>query len=153
MMNPEQRLATLGIQLPSAPTPVAAYVPVVRTGNLIYISGQDARKDGQNIFSGKVGQDVSLEEAQLCARQAAINVLAVMKDYFGDLSRVKQIVKVLGFVNSADGFASQPFVINGGSELFEAVFGEKGKHARSAIGANELPFNTPVEIEVIVKID
>ncbi len=152
-MNTKERLKKLGITLPKPAKPVAAYLPVVQTGNLIFISGQDCRKNGVLIYEGKVGKDITLEQGQACARQCMINALAVMNDYLGSLEHVKQIVKVLGFVNSADGFILQPFVINGGSEILEEVFGEKGKHARSAISSNELPFNTPVEIEMIVEIE
>jgi enamine deaminase RidA (YjgF/YER057c/UK114 family) len=152
-MRIEERLEELGITLPKAAEPVAAYKPVVRTGNLLYISGQDCRKDGVLLYEGKIGRDITLEQGQECARQCAINAMAVIKGYLGNLDEVRQIVKLLAFVNSADGFVLQPFVVNGGSELLEKVFGEKGKHARSAIASNELPFNTPVEIEMIVEVE
>ena len=153
MSRIEKKLQDMNIVLPKAPTPAAAYVPAKTVGNLVYISGQDCRVNGVLKYKGKVGSDLTVEQGYDAARIAAINLLAVLKEHIGDLDRVKQIVKVLGFVNSAAGFVEQPYVINGASELLEKVFGEKGKHARSAISANELPFNTPVEIEMIVEIE
>ena len=153
MSKIETKLKKIGINLPKAPKPAAVYVPAKTVGNLVYISGQDCRVDGVLKYEGKVGKDLTVEQGYYAARQAMINCLAVLKEHLGDLDRIKQIVKVLGFVNSADGFVEQPYVINGASELLEEVFGEKGKHSRSAISANELPFNTPVEIEMIVEIE
>ena len=153
MSNVEKKLKELGIELPEPPQPAAAYVPAKATGNLVYTSGQDCRVNGKLKYKGKVGSDLSVEEGYDAARQVMINILAVLKAHIGNLDRIKQVVKVLGFVNSADGFVEQPYVINGASELLEEVLGEKGKHARSAIAANELPFHTPVEIEMIVEID
>jgi enamine deaminase RidA (YjgF/YER057c/UK114 family) len=153
MVNVEKRLEELGIQLEKVPTPVAQYVPAKTVGNLVFTSGCDCRKNGKLLYEGKVGKELTLEQGQEAARQVMINILAVLKEHLGDLDRVKQVVKMLGFVNSAEGFVEQPFVINGASELLVEVFGEKGKHARSAIAANELPFNTPVEIELIVEIE
>ncbi|MCG8480550.1 MAG: RidA family protein [Spirochaetales bacterium] len=152
MSSIEHRLATLHIELGGPPQPAAAYLPAKQSGNLIYVSGQDCRVDGVLKYEGKVGSDLTVEEGYDAARQAAINALAVLKAWVGDLDRVKQIVKLLGFVNSAGGFVEQPYVINGASHLFEEIWGERGKHARSAIAASELPFNTPVEIEIIVEI-
>lgn len=152
-MDINKRLEELNIFLPEAPKPVAAYVPAVRTGNLVYTSGQDCRLNGKLIFEGKVGKDLTVEEGYLAARQTIINCLAVLKDEVKDLNKVKRIVKLIGFVNSADGFNEQPYVINGASELLQDIFGERGKHARSAIASNELPFNTPVEIEMIVEVE
>lgn len=149
----EEKLAELGIDLPEAPKPVAIYVPAKTFGNLVYVSGQDCRVDGVLKYSGKVGSDLTIEEGYDAARQTMINALAVLKEHIGDLNRVKQIVKLLALVNSADGFVEQPIVINGASELLQEVFGERGLHARSAISSNELPFNTPVEIEMIVEIE
>lgn len=153
MSNVEKKLKELGIELPEPPQPAAAYVPAKTAGNLVYTSGQDCRVNGKLKYKGKVGSDLSVEEGYDAARQVMINILAVLKAHIGNLDRIKQVVKVLGFVNSADGFVEQPYVINGASELLEEVLGEKGKHARSAIAANELPFHTPVEIEMIVEID
>lgn len=148
----DQRLKELGIELPEAPKPAAVYIPTQQTGNLVYTSGQDCRVDGKLLYEGKLGKDLTIEQGQEAARQTAINCLAVLKARIGDLDKISKIVKVLSFVNSAPGFVEQPYVVNGASELLEEVFGEKGKHARSAISANELPFNTPVETEMIVEV-
>lgn len=149
----DKRLEELGIELPEVPEPKFTYVPAKRVNNLVYTSGQDSRKDGELIYTGKLGKDLTIEQGQEAARQTMINCLAVLKHELGDLDKVKQIVKVLGFVNSAPGFVEQPYVMNGASDLLEEVFGEKGKHARSAISSNELPFDTPVEIEIIVEFE
>ncbi len=148
----EQKLQELGIQLPEPPAPAAVYIPAVTVGNLVYTSGNDCRIDGKLMFEGKLGADLTVEQGKLAARQTMINLLAVLKSHLGDLDRIERIVKLLGFVNSAPGFAHQPYVMNGASELLEQVFGERGKHARSAIGTSDLPFHTPVEIEMIVQI-
>lgn len=153
MSKIEQRLGELGIELPAAPKPAASYVPAMTFGDLVYTSGNDCRINGKLMYEGKLGKDLTIEQGQEAARQTAINLLAVLKEHLGDLDRITQIVKVLGFVNSAPGFAEQPYVINGASDFFIEVFGEKGVHARSALGTSELPFNTPVEIEMIVKIE
>ncbi len=153
MAQIERKLEELGIVLGKVPTPVAEYVPAKTVGNLVYTSGCDCRINGKLMYEGKVGSDLTIEQGKEAARQVMINIIAVLKEHLGDLDRVKQVVKMLAFVNSADGFAEQPFVINGASELLVEVFGEKGKHARAAISANELPFNTPVEIELIVEIE
>ncbi|MCC3376993.1 RidA family protein [Cohnella sp. REN36] len=152
MSKIEQRLQTLGIVLPPPPEPKFTYIPCSRTGNLLYLSGQDCRVDGNLLYEGKLGIDLTIEQGQEAARQTIINCLAVMKGYLGDLDRVVKIVKVLGFVNSAPGFGDQPFVINGASDLLVEIFGDAGRHARSAIGTSELPFHTPVEIELIAEI-
>lgn len=149
----ERRLEELNIVLENAPRPVAEYVPARTVGNLVYTSGFDCRVNGVLLYEGKLGSDLTIEQGHAAARQVMINALTVLKEHIGDLDRVKQVVKLLAFVNSADGFVEQPFVINGASELLVQVFGEKGKHSRSAIGTNELPFNTPVEIEMIVEIE
>lgn len=153
MRKIETILEELSIVLPQPPKPAAVYVPAKTVGNLVYTSGQDCRVDGKLLYEGKVGSDLTIEQGQEAARQTMINCLAVLQAEIGDLNKVKQVVKILGFVNSAPGFFEQPYVMNGASELLEAVFGEKGKHARSAISSNELPFNTPVEIEMIVEIE
>lgn len=149
----DQRLQELGIVLEKVPVPVAEYVPAKTVGNLVYTSGCDCRVQGVLKYKGKVGSDLTVEEGSDAARQVMINSLAVLKEHLGDLDRVKQVVKMLAFVNSADGFAEQPYVVNGASKLLVDVFGEKGRHARSAISSNELPFHTPVEIELIVEIE
>jgi len=153
MSKIELRLKELGVTLPAAAKPVATYVPAKRVGNLVYTSGNDCRVNGVLKYTGKLGSDVTVEQGYEAAKITMINLLAVLKEHLGDLDRVKQVVKILGFVNSADGFVEQPFVINGASDFLVEVFGEKGKHARSAISSNELPFNTSVEIEMIIEIE
>ena len=148
----DQQLIKLGIELPAAAKPRFSYIPCNQTGNLLYLSGQDCRVNGVLLYEGKLGQELTIEQGQQAAHQTIINLLAVMKEYLGDLDRVVKIVKLLGFVNSAPGFADQPIVMNGASNLLVDVFGDKGKHARSAIGTSDLPFHTPVEIELIVEI-
>lgn len=149
-----KRLAELGIVLPKPAQPVATYVPWVRTGNLVYISGQGAVKDGKIEYTGRVGETLSVEDAVASARLTAINVVAHLRDACGgDLDRVKRIVKLLGFVNCTPTFGEQPKVINGASDLMVEVFGEKGRHARSAVGAPSLPFNLSVEVEAIAEIE
>ena len=153
MTKTEKRLEELGIILPEAPRPVAAYQPSVRFAeSLVFVSGQDCKKDGKLLYKGKLGSEVTVEQGKECARQAMCNCLAALKYSIGDLDQVKRIVKVLGFVASAPGFGEQPFVIDGASELLISLFGENGKHARAALGTNELPFGTPVEIEMIVEL-
>lgn len=149
----EERLKELGVELPEVPEPRWAYVPWVRTGNLVFVSGQVPFKDGKLLHQGHVGVNVTIEEAQACARQAAINALAVLKQAVGDLDRVRRIVKVVGWVNSHPDFGDQPLVINGASEFLNEVFGEKGRHARSAVGAGGLPLGTPVEVELIAEVE
>lgn len=153
MSQTKSRLEELGIELPEPPSPAASYVPSQQAGNLVYVSGQDCRRDGVLIHEGKVGSDLTLEEGQEAARQTAINCLAVLNAHLGDLDRVRQVVELFGFVNSAAGFVEQPYVINGASDLFEEVFGERGRHSRIAVSANELPFNTPVEVKLIVEVE
>ncbi|MGX8792589.1 RidA family protein [Oceanobacillus sp. M60] len=152
-MRVYKKLEKLGIELPDAPKPAAVYVPAKRFGNLVYTSGQDCRKEGKLIYEGKIGTDLSIEQGYEASRQVMINCLAVLQEEIGDLNKIKQVVKLLAFVNSAPGFVEQPYVINGASEFLVDVFGEKGKHARSALASNELPFNTPVEIEMIVELE
>ena len=150
----DKRLAELGIVLPNPAQPVATYVPWVRTGNLVYISGQGAVKDGKIEYAGKVGDTLSLENAIASARLTAINIVAHLRDACGgDLDRVKRIVKLLGLVNCTPSFGDHPKVINGASDLMVEVFGDKGRHARSAVGAPSLPFGLSVEIEAIVEIE
>ncbi|MCY9514728.1 RidA family protein [Paenibacillus apiarius] len=148
----EQRLQQLGIELPAVGEPKFSYIPCNRTGNLLYTSGMDCRIDGVLMYEGKVGADLTIEEGQRAARQVIINALAVIKHELGTLDKVAKVVKMLAFVNSAPGFADQPYVINGASDLLIEVFGDAGRHARSAIGTSDLPFHTPVEIEIIVEV-
>ncbi|WP_430781265.1 RidA family protein [Actinoplanes sp. G11-F43] len=145
------KLAELGITLPEVVPPVASYVPAVQSGNHVYVSGQLPFVDGKLAVTGKVGAEVSAEEANGLARTCAVNALAAIDSLVG-LGRVVKIVKVTGFVASAPGFTGQPVVINGASDLFGAVLGEQGRHARSAVGVAELPLGAPVEVEVIAEV-
>ncbi|MDP1699803.1 MAG: RidA family protein [Aestuariivirga sp.] len=149
-----KRLAELGIVLPTPAKPIANYVPWVRTGNLVYISGQGAMKDGKLQYAGRVGDTVSIEDAVISARLTGINIIAHLRDACGgDLDRVKRIVKLLGLVNCTPAFGDHPQVINGASDLMVEVFGDKGRHARSAVGAPSLPFGLSVEVEAIAEIE
>ena len=152
MSTPEERLAELGIELPAAPPPAAAYVPFVRIGNLLFTSGQLAGGPDGLVAQGIVGDDVDLDTAVLCARQCGLNVLAQVKAAVGELSDVERIVKLTVFVASAPSFTQQHLVANGASELLAEVFGDAGRHARAAVGAPSLPMNTPVEVEAIVAL-
>ncbi len=146
-------LEKLGIILPEAAAPAANYIPYTVSGNLVYVSGQVPFVDGQITYQGKVGQDFTVEEAADCARVCALNILAQVKAACGgDLDRVVQCVKLGGFVNCVDGFGQQPTVINGASDLMVEVFGDKGRHARFAVGTNALPLNVAVEIDAIFEI-
>ncbi len=147
-MSAEQTLKDLGIELPPIPAPGGNYVHAVRTGNLLYLSGKGPGPDGV----GKVGTEVPIEEAYKHAREVGLVLISVMRDELGSLDKVSRIVKVLGMVNTAPEFADHPKVINGCSDLFVEVFGEKGKHARSAVGLGALPGRITVEIEVIVEV-
>lgn len=149
----EQRLSELGIELPEVSAPVANYVNAVRTGNLLFLAGKGPRKPDGSYITGRVGVDLTLVEGQEAARLTGVNQLAVLKAELGDLNKIKRIVKVTGMVNSAPGFGNQPEVINGFSDLMVEVFGEKGKHARAAVGMASLPRNIAVEIEMIVEIE
>ncbi|KUI10831.1 LysR family transcriptional regulator [Mycobacterium lehmannii] len=150
-MTPSARLAELGIELPPLVAPLAAYVPAVRTGNLVYTAGQLPIRDGELVLTGKVGAGVTPEQAHELAWVSALNALAAVHSLVG-IDAVTRVVKVVGFVASAPGFHGQPGVINGASELFGEVFGEAGAHARSAVGVSELPRDAPVEVEVIVEV-
>lgn len=152
MASPEQRLEELGISLPEPVKPVAAYVPTVRTGDMVYVSGQVPMVDGKPAYLGRLGADgLSVEDGTEAARRCAINVLAALKAELGDLGRVRRVVKVTGFVASAPEFHDQPKVVNGASELLVEVFGDAGRHARSAVGMAALPLGVPVEVEAIVE--
>lgn len=151
-MSFELRLKELGIELPAAPKPVANYVPVVRVGDLLFLSGVLPSKEGQLVMAGKLGADVSIEQGVAAARLAVLNALAIVKAEAGSLDRVKRIVKMVGHIASAPGFTDQPLVLNGASDLLVAVFGEAGRHARVAVGAAELPRQAPIEIELIVQV-
>jgi enamine deaminase RidA (YjgF/YER057c/UK114 family) len=152
-MSIDKRLAELGIEVPTPVAPVANYVPFVVTGNLVSISGQIPMKDGKLAFEGKVGDNVSVDEAREAARLCALNLISQMKAACGgNLDKVVRVVKLGGFVNCVDGFGGQPQVINAASDLMVDVFGDKGKHSRSAVGTNALPLNVPVEIDALVEI-
>ena len=151
--NPEAVLAKMGIKLKTPTAPVANYVNVVRSGNLIFLSGKGPSKEDGSYITGKLGKDLSIEEGYEAARLTGINQLSVLKAELGNLNRVKRIVKTFGMVNASPEFESQPEVINGFSDLMVAVFGERGKHARSAVGMGSLPRNIAVEIEVIVEVE
>ena len=150
--TPEERLASLGLSVPEVAKPVAAYIPAVRTGSYVFTSGQLPMRDGQLLTTGKVGGEVSAEEAVACAQQCALNAIAAVKAEVGDLSQIKRIVKVVAFVASTPDFTGQPGIANGASELFGDVFGEAGQHARSAVGVPVLPLDAPVEVELIVEV-
>jgi enamine deaminase RidA (YjgF/YER057c/UK114 family) len=148
----EKKLAALGLELPSLPQPVGNYLPAARVGNLVFTSGQTARINGVRRYVGVVGQEVSQADAYLSARDATLNCLACVKQAVGSLDRVKRVVKVMGFVNAGREFDRQPAAIDGASDLLEKLFGEAGRHARSAIGLSSLPSNVSVEIELIVEV-
>ena len=152
-INPEQQLQKLGIVLPKPSKPIANYVQCVRTGNLLFLSGNGPLKIDGTFITGKVGSDLTIEEGYEAARVTGINQLAILKAELGDLNRVKRIVKVLGMVNSSPDFTDPPKVINGFSDLMVQVFGERGKHARSAVGMVTLPAGIAVEIELIVEVE
>ena len=152
MSAPEDRLAELGLALPADTAPLAVYVPAVRSGNLVFTSGQLPRIDGSLVATGKVGAEVDAEQAKELAATCALNALAAIKTEVGDLSRVRRVVKVVGFVASAPDFTGQPGVVNGASELLGQVFGDAGVHARSAVGVAVLPLDAPVEVELIVEV-
>ncbi|MCI9026034.1 MAG: RidA family protein [Dorea sp.] len=151
-MSAEEKITELNIQLPPSSPPGAMYIPVKQTGNLLFVAGQVPFVDGVLAFTGKVGDRVTLEEARECARICIINMLAALKDYLGDLDKVKNVVKVQAFVNSQTGFQEQHIVINAASQLLYDVFGECGRHARTAVGTNQLPMDAPVEIEAIIEV-
>jgi enamine deaminase RidA (YjgF/YER057c/UK114 family) len=148
----EERIAALGLTLPEVVAPLAAYVPAVRTGSYVFTSGQLPMVDGKLPATGKVGADVTAEQAKELARTCALNALAAVKSVVGDLDRIARVVKVVGFVASAPDFAGQPGVVNGASELLGDVLGDAGVHARSAVGVAVLPLDAPVEVEIQVEI-
>lgn len=153
MGNLEIKLEKMGIVLPEIPKPVAAYIPAKQTGNLVFTAGQLPIVQGELISKGLLGQDVEIEEANKAARICTLNALAAIKGVIGELDRIQQIVRVVGYVASAPTFTQQPAVVNGASELLLEIFGERGKHARSAVGMAVLPLNASVEVELTVEID
>lgn len=146
----EKKLEEMGIAIPEAPKPLAAYIPALISGNLVFTAGQLPMLSGELKYKGKIGTDISEEEGQKAAETCAINCLSVIRSVLGSLDRIERIIKVTVFVNSSDGFTAQPKVANGASEFLVRLFGENGKHVRSAVGVNELPLNAAVEIEMIV---
>ena len=151
-MSIDTTLKSLGIELPTPPKPVASYVPAVLAGDLLYLSGMLPFRDGQVVITGKLGQEVTVERGAEAARLALLNALAVIKHELGSLDRVQRIVRVVGHVASAEGFAQQPSVINGASDLLVQIFGESGRHARVALGAAELPLHAAIELELLVQV-
>ena len=149
----ESRINELKITLPEAPKPVAAYIPAKQSGKLVFTAGQLPMVNGELISKGLLGQDVEIEEANKAARICTLNALAAIKGVIGDLDRIKQIVRVVGYVASVHTFTQQPAVVNGASELLLEIFGEAGKHARSAVGMAALPLNASVEIELTVEVE
>jgi enamine deaminase RidA (YjgF/YER057c/UK114 family) len=149
----EERLQQRGLQLPPKPSPMAQYVSAVSTGNLVFVAGHGPHRDGELIYKGKLGQDVDVERGYEAAQLVALNMLASLKAEIGDLDRVKRVVKLLGMVNCVPDFGQQPEVINGASDLLVDIFGERGRHARSAVGMAGLPRGISVEIEMIVEVE
>ncbi|MEX2191823.1 MAG: RidA family protein [Nitrosarchaeum sp.] len=146
----EEKIKSIGIKLPNPPSPAGSYIPVVKSGNLLYVSGQIPMEDGKVVFTGKVS-DANIETAQKSARICAINILAQLKKELGDLEKISRIVRLSGFVNSDPEFTQQPKVINAASDLFYEIFGECGKHSRIAVGVSSLPLNSMTEIDAIVE--
>jgi enamine deaminase RidA (YjgF/YER057c/UK114 family) len=151
-MEAESRLAELGLTLPKPPQAVGAYLLAQQVGNLLFLSGTTCYVDGGLLYTGRLGAELTVEEGYAAARQTALNLLSVIKETLGDLDLVERIVKLNGYVNSAPDFDRQPAVINGASELFELIYGQRGKHARTSIGVSDLPGHIPVEIEMVVQI-
>lgn len=155
-MEVENKLTEMGLSLPPTPTPVANYIPAVRSGNLLFVAGHGpgVLKDGKlEYIRGKLGRDLNVEQGYEAAKQVTLNLLQSIKGVIRDLDKVRRIVKVLGFVNCTEDFPDQPRVINGCSDLLVALYGERGRHARSAVGMNQLPFGIAVEIEMVVEVE
>lgn len=153
MSTVEKRLQELGLELPPTRNPIAEYVTAVRTGNLLYVAGHGPIKDGQRVFIGRLGSEYTVEEGQAAAQLVTLNLLRTVKDHIGDLDRVRRVVKINVYVNSAPDFTEQPKVADGASKLLVQAFGEKGRHARTAIGTSVLPFNIAVEVEGVFEIE
>ena len=151
-MSYDEKLVELGFTLPAPPKPVATYVPAVRVGDLLFLSGVLPSRDGQLLITGKLGEALSIEQGMEAAKISVLNALAIVKSEVGSLDRIKRIVKMVGHIASAPGFIGQPEVLNGASDLLVALFGDNGRHARVAVGAAELPRHAPVEIELIVQV-
>ena len=148
----EEKISQLGFTLPAAPKPLASYIPAVKAGNLVFTAGQLPIKDGSLVFKGKLGKDLSEDEGKKAAQLCVLNCLSAIKAVIGDLDNIEQIIKLTVFVSSAVGYRDQPKIANGASDFLAQVFGDNGKHARSAVGVSELPMNSPIEIDMIVKI-
>lgn len=148
----EEKIRELGFKIPEAPKPLAAYIPAIRVNDLVFTAGQLPMEDGQLKYKGKVGKDLTEDEGRKAAEICALNCLSVVKSVTDSLDNIERIVKLTVFVNNVDGFAAQPKVANGASELMVKIFGENGKHARSAVGVSGLPLDAPVEIEMVVKV-
>jgi enamine deaminase RidA (YjgF/YER057c/UK114 family) len=153
IVDPDAQLEKLGLTLPPAPKPVASYIPSVRTGNLLFISGQIPVRDGKPVATGKVGKDVTLAAAQEAARVCVLNGLAIAKDALGGLKKIRKVVRVVAHVAAAPGFTDVHVVANGASDLLAQILGEKGRHSRLALGAAELPLNVPFELDLILEVD
>lgn len=153
MARVEKRLEELGIELPPTREPIGDYVAISRVGNILYVAGHAPIENGKRVYLGQLGTDYNLEQGQAAARLTIINMIRTIKDYLGDLDRLKQVIKLNGYVNSAPDFIDQPAVIDGASKLLVEVFGERGKHARTAIGTSVLPFNLSVEIEAVLEVE
>jgi enamine deaminase RidA (YjgF/YER057c/UK114 family) len=152
MLSPEEKLKQLGIELPDAPKPLGSYIPLVRTGNLVFLSGILPLVEGKLSREGRVGDKVTVDEAREDARTAAINALAILKSNLGTLNKIRRCVKITGYVSSAHGFTEQPNVLNAASDFMFEIFGEVGRHTRAAVGVNVLPLNSPVELEFIFEV-
>lgn len=152
MISPDESLKLLGIEIPELPKPLGSYIPIVRTGNLVFLSGILPLKNGKLIREGKVGKEIKPEDAMEDAKTIVINALSILKSHIGTLNNVKRCVKMTGYIASSDDFIEQPKILNAASELLFKIFGEKGKHARVAIGVNVLPLNSPLEIEFIFEV-
>jgi enamine deaminase RidA (YjgF/YER057c/UK114 family) len=151
-MSFDRKLTELGVTLPAPPKPVATYIPAVLAGELLFLSGVIPSRDGQLVFEGKLGRELTVEQGYEAAKLALVNALAIIRQELGTLDRVRKIVRMTGHVASAEGFVQHPAVINGASDLLVKIFGDAGTHARVALGAAELPLNAPVEIELIVQV-
>jgi enamine deaminase RidA (YjgF/YER057c/UK114 family) len=152
-MKIEEKLAQMGLSLPTPAAPAGNYIGAVQVGNLLFVSGHGPRRQGESYITGKVGRDLTIEQAYEAAKIVMLNCLASVKREIGDLDRVKRIVKLLGMVNCTEDFTEQPKVINGASDLLVALYGEAGRHARSAVGMQQLPMSIPVEIEMVIEVD
>ena len=151
-MSPEDKLKELGIELPEAPSPLGSYVPVIRTGNLVFLSGILPFVDGNLLRQGKVGEDITIDDAREDTKRVVMNALAVLRSHIGSLNTVKRCIKITGYIASSPDFTEQPRVLNAASDLLYDIFGEAGRHARAAIGVTVLPLNAPVEIEFIFEV-